>query len=282
MKLLAILICLVVDQTGARRFDGRAWGWVASFGRRLTPHLATLPSPLVTLAVVGLPWLAGWLLLGLLFEAWVVLGWAGSLLLLYACIGPHDLRPALDDYLQALARGGREAAAPLAVRVAARGQQSDGSLRAMVTGLVCNAHERLFAVGFWFVLLGPLGALLYRLAVEHAEAEVEVAEGRAEAGSAADLRAILDWAPARLLALCYALAGSLTQAFDEWDILSSLRLRDNQRVLAAAGLGALGYRERGAEAAEPRELLDQAQGLVRRGIAIALVLIGLLTLAGMI
>lgn len=280
MKLLAILLCMAADQMAAYRLDARTWAWFAPLSRRLAGHLGALPSPLVTLVVIAVPWLVAWLALHLLFEAWFVFGWLASVVVLFACLGPHDLRGAVTEYLQALASGGREAAEPLGRRIATRGEEGDGSLRGMLGALLVNASDRLFAVAFWFVVMGPLGALLYRLAAEHAYAER--AGGRAESGSGADLHAILAWVPVRLLGLCYGLAGSLTHAFDQWDILSTLHLRDNDRVLASAGLGALQYGGGPiiVESADPREALEAAQGLVRRGFAVALIVLALLTLAG--
>lgn len=284
MKLLLILLCLLLDQARRPRLLSPRWSWFEPYCRRLCSHLGALPAPVATLVLLGLPWLAGWLLMSLLFEAWVVLGWLGALGLLFYCLGPWDLRPAVNEYLQVLRSSGAEAAEPLARRIAARGEQGEATLPGIVGALLCNAHERVFAVAFWFVVLGPLGALLYRLGAEHARLERAGACAPA-AVKGVELLALLDYLPSRLLALCYALGGNLTAALGRWDPFDTLGLADNRRVLVEAGLGALNWPTElpaaGAEAAERLQAgLDAAHALLRRSFTIALLLLALLSLAG--
>ena len=68
-----------------------------------------------------------------------------------------------------------------------------------------RAHEYLFAVVFWFLLLGAVGGLLYCLAANLARRHEKVGDGYA--GAARRLHNILMWPSARLLALGFALGG---------------------------------------------------------------------------
>lgn len=83
--------------------------------------------------------------------------------------------------------------------------------------LVVTAHEQLFTVVFWFVLLGPAGALLYHLLTllqtlaKHRSPQVD-----AWGGALSSLHAILSWIPARLTALFFALVGNFDTGFTCW------------------------------------------------------------------
>ena len=70
--------------------------------------------------------------------------------------------------------------------------------------MVWQAYQSFFAVIFWYVLLGPLAALAYRLLaliVEHTQSDAL----RERAGQ---LRHAFDWLPVRALAVSFALVGN--------------------------------------------------------------------------
>ena len=85
--------------------------------------------------------------------------------------------------------------------------------------------DGIFAILFWFFLLGPAGAVLYRAAALYRE-QPRVQDGRllpCESWLAA-----LDWLPARYMALCACLAGNFTPGFQLWrSLLLDTRLSAN-------------------------------------------------------
>lgn len=83
--------------------------------------------------------------------------------------------------------------------------------------LVVTAHEHLFSVVFWFVILGPVGALLYHLlTLLLVLASNRVAGVNAWMGALSNLHGILSWIPARLTALFFALVGNFDTGFPCW------------------------------------------------------------------
>jgi AmpE protein len=79
------------------------------------------------------------------------------------------------------------------------------------TAILYEGFERWFAVIFWFLALGPIGALAYRLSQNCARSEI-----LCEEDSQLALRVVhyLDWIPARLLALAFALTGNFVSSFE--------------------------------------------------------------------
>jgi AmpE protein len=128
-----------------------------------------------------------------------------------------------------------------------------GTLSDQVRSVFLNALYEPFAVIFWFVILGPLGVLLYDFS------------RRANLN-----RYFLDWPAARVLGLGFALAGYFPPAFRYW---MSAQKSDSSLFLEEMGMLALT-----GEQNSPAEL-QHAQALVKRAemmllVAVALVALG--------
>ena len=160
------------------------------------------------------------------------------------------------------------------------------------------AHQRVFAVAFWFVLLpGPVGPILYRLAMFLADRWGE--RGRPEsAGPDSFSRtafAALDWLPVRFTAATFAVVGDFEDSAFCWRTQSASWPDQGLGVVLAAGAGALGVKlgmpivdsgevldrpELGLGDAADEGHLDSLVGLVWRALVVWLVLLLLMALAG--
>jgi AmpE protein len=78
--------------------------------------------------------------------------------------------------------------------------------------LVSSFFERIFAIVFWYLLLGPVGALFYHLCVLYLS---RVWRHNEDGDETILLRLVylLEWVPARVLALTFSLAGDFVAAF---------------------------------------------------------------------
>lgn len=141
-------------------------------------------------------------------------------------------------------------------------------------GVLQQSNVRLFAVLFWFVLLGPVGALFYRLTCY----TLHFSPSQTLSLAARRLEAVLSWAPVNLLAFSFALAGDYENVSQAWR--SKPRQNDltscNYHTLINAGLGAIRDYGPGEELLCIRAL----RGLVIRSLVIWLAVIALLTLIG--
>jgi AmpE protein len=86
----------------------------------------------------------------------------------------------------------------------------------LVEGLFTAALERWFGVLLWFVVLGPFGAVLYRLAqlgsTREFNSDLPVEHGE----SFRRLKLILDWPAAQLTTLGLALVANFDAVLDAW------------------------------------------------------------------
>jgi len=170
--------------------------------------------------------------------------------------------------------------------------------RLAVEEALIAAHQRVFAVAFWFVLLpGPVGAILYRLAMFLSD-RWNGTGGQDSAGSSGFAQAAyaaLDWLPARFTAATFAVAGDFEDAVYCWRTQSAGWPDAALGIVLSAGAGALGVKlgmtiVDNGEVLERPELglgdqadeghLDATVGLVWRALFVWLILLLLIAVAG--
>src|SRR5690606_15316110 len=163
-------------------------------------------------------------------------GWLSlplHLLVVLYSLGRGDVKRELGPFRDAWRRGDEEAAALVAERDLQLRELDPPSLLQAVQGhLLWRSYQGFFAVIFWYVLLGPMAALAYRLlalCTEHARLEAL----RERAGQ---LRHAFDWLPVRVLLASFALVGNfvavnraLLHELLNWDIPAN-------RLLAEVGV----------------------------------------------
>lgn len=238
----------------------RLGGWVDS---------PALPWLLTIIAVALTAWLDTWLqnaVLQVLFTG----------LVLFFCLGPRDLAEDVQGLLAARQRGDTAEIERLS-RVLQSGPAPDESHRSLTGALFIQSHERLLGVLLWCMVLGPAGAMAYRLASRLPPLLAELKFGPACSVAADQLHAIAAWLPARLSAGLFGLAGSMDGALQAWHRLGELQYSEAWRhhtwaVLAEVSTASLAMHEEDGSIAEPANL-DAALREVLRLQARALLLL---------
>ena len=295
MSLLVIVICLIAERflLDYQHLRQGRWletytGWLNTlhapeWARRglfglisllLPPvFLVALLQQLLSASLFGLP--------GLLFAAAVLL----------FCLGPSDLDTQVNDYIKAA-----ESEDDQRLRQVARELLEDepptsepALSQSVAEAVLYQANHRVFGVLFWFLLLGPMGALLYRNAtqlprIEQANKDMDFFL------NAKQLLLILDWLPARITAICYAIAGSFEDALFGWRSYQDRRYDEfsdsNSGVLICTGGGAMRLstllEEHHDEVQDYSHLPQSAMALVWRSLVVWLVIAGLLALTGIL
>lgn len=170
--------------------------------------------------------------------------------LLYFALGAHSLA----EHAEAVARPLREGRLDEARRrvgwiVSRETAELDesGVAKAGVESVLENGNDAIFGALFWFAVLGGPGALLFRLAntldaMWGYRTERYNLFGRA----AARLDDGLNWLPAQLTALTYAVLGQTRQALACWRAQAPSWDSPNAGPVMAAGAGSLGVQLGGA------------------------------------
>nr|MBL8456036.1 CobD/CbiB family protein [Zoogloeaceae bacterium] len=232
--------------------------------------------------------------------AWV--GPVGTVLfdavVVYLLLGLRAGGVAFSDIHLALGTGDNERAREL-LRAwtgldCARASSSEVARVAIEHSLVL-AHRKGFGLVFWFVFLGPVGAVAYRVAGSLAHTQT------AGAGAFRDFSqrafALIDWLPVRLTGLFFSVIGNFEDAIYCWRSQSMLWPDKASGILIASGAGALGVRlglpihtsdgvvsrpEMGSGHKADTDHMQGAAELVWRVLLLWLLLIALFGLAGLV
>jgi len=260
MTLIALLIGLVIERLATQLFHWRRMRWLDriidrgfAMAERFSNWPALIPVALLA-ALLALP-----VAVATVFLVGRLLGFPQLMLavvVLFFSLGPNDIGEDVNDYCRALEDGDDERIDQTA-RAIVEGDLPDDPLERIrsVEAAVCvQANNRLFAVIFWFVVLGPLGPLgawLYRvtdLIRRRAVFRAGRGQGAPEAGervrdAALMLHGWLAWIPARLTAIGYAVAGHFDAALAAWrtpgGAPGATPSESSERLLARVGVGAL-------------------------------------------
>ena len=319
MSFLALLLALLIEQARPLAERNPIHDAMRRYARWMQRTLdAGLTGHAVSawlLSVVGpavLACVVHWVLMS-------VLGWPVAMLwsvaLLYPTLGFRQFSHHFTDIRDALDSGDETRARELL----ADWKHVDASLlprheivRHVIEHSAVAAHRHVFGVLAWFSVLaalglGPAGAVLYRMA-EYASRlwrEVGVHRDGSPLASeelsrwAAQAWRVIDWVPARLTALSFAVVGNFEEAIDCWRTHAQQFPDDNDGVVLAATSGAVNVRL-GGEGLRPQQALSDDEsldspstpgrepelahfrsivGLVWRTVVMWLVLLALLTLA---
>ena len=300
MKLIALLIGLVVERLATQLFHLRELRWldrIIDTGFRQVDRFANWPAqiPVIILAVIlVLPVLLVVFGLGdaLFGFPYLVL----AIIVLFFSLGPRDIGEDVDDYCTALEAEDEEEIRKTARALSEKELPADPLERIKtVEEAVCiQANNRLFAVIFWFVLLGPIGAWSYRVTDLIRRRAVFSASRDDEGHKTADmvleaagqLHGWLAWIPARLTAIGYAMAGSFEGALSAWrnadGNAAKTQREHSEALLARVGIGALALHSDDDESANERGVrgATAANGMVFRLLFIWAAVIAAMTLSG--
>ncbi len=232
---------------------------------------------------------------GALFSVWLVSAMLGNVLGLFGflfgiavlifTIGPRDLDDDVQKVITAFENRDFEGANFYASKLCGRTISEPPMQLAQIVKeeVLLQANTRLLGVFFWFILLGPVGAVLFRASTLLKENQQDETGDFADASR--ELYRIMIWLPARICVLSYAVAGNFVDTMSYWNGLSDLWLRDSEDFIIVSGVGALRYEQRaGREDLGDEEAdvagIQHALSLVKRAVIVWVVLLGLLTVTG--
>ena len=276
MTFIVTLIALLVE----RFFDWshiRRWGWYSSYQQAILKRFSGLNS-YAALAAVIVPLLIGTLIVEYLLNN-LLYGFASlvfQLALLIYCLGPQNLWADAFSSITGINQGDPTAAEKLHASFGITNLSDAKSLhRALLDQIFVSANRRVFAVVFWYVILGPVGAILYRTVAQSAgpAALPELAQSAHTAEEA------LDWLPARLFTFLFALSGNFVQVITCWPKKILLGLTGNEMLLTECGVAALGQDDPtmvATDGATERNALS----LLDRTFVIVLVIVAVVSLLG--
>ncbi|MEH6571455.1 MAG: regulatory signaling modulator protein AmpE [Halioglobus sp.] len=262
MTFLAVIIALIFFQVMAFPKSLHQDDWFQSL-QRWTRGLGFSPT-IGLIAYLGIPCFIVGLVLGKLDSFLFGLVWLGgaAAVLLYS-FGRENFNALADRYYGYCQNEDHEAAylfAQSELSVVPEDLTSDRpwqAHQAIQRRLLYLGYQRWFAVVFFFVVLGPLGALVYRL--------LQLSRSSPEEAQVASILFYADWVPSRLLAAGFSLTGDFIASRDK--LLASMSDTDKGagEVLLSVGRAAIRASE-DIECDEPSAEVLRAEAAELRAI----------------
>ena len=302
MKFLTLLAALLLEQMRPLRQENAVYAAFARYAAAIERHLnagqyyhgviawlaAVLPFVLVA-AVVS----------NLLHAMSPALAWAWNVAVLYVTMGFRQFSHYFREIAQALRAGDVATAREYLARW--RGTTAGELTPAEVTRVaielaLVGSHRHVFGPVFWFLVLGPAGAVAYRLSALLAKTWSAQADPDSTEFTLFAQRFFYwyDWLPARLTAASFAIVGNFEDAIYCWRTQTASWTADAEGILIASGAGALGVRlgdavhEAGSVRFRPElgvgdeadvDYMASATGLMWRALVLWMFLVFIVTVA---
>ena len=252
MSLLVVLISLALEKLIPAINGLRSLVWLEHYQHWVRDKLEThekwrgIPS---LLAIVLLPVIGIAAIQYFLDDLLTLFSFLFSIIVLIYCLGPEDEHRRVKSYLDAIEDENRSDKDSIQTDLSdilqtggvASNDASDDEtnrINRLVESVLIITHDRMLAVLFWFVVLGPMGAVLYRFTLallQHKEPD-EPQNALQDASQTTDddnveiqtdnsdnfddavkrLHHLLGWIPSHLTALSYAAMGSFVHALPTW------------------------------------------------------------------
>ncbi|MDH5407062.1 MAG: regulatory signaling modulator protein AmpE [Gammaproteobacteria bacterium] len=287
MSLISVLISLAIESYWNKLDALRQYDWFESYSNWMNEkfsQIVFMESTIGVILVIAPVCAAVWLLESMFGGVLWLFGFAFGIAVLLYCLGPRSLATDAQAYLDAAEAGDHDLAKQHAESILGyETEEQEKKLADTVKKeLLVQANDRLIGILFWFVLLGPVGAVLYRLSILLKQQTTFEAGEFAEASR--NLYWIMNWLPARLCVVGYALAGNFIDTMSYWNSLSDFWLKDSEELLVTSGCGSLRQDLRADIQSNTEEFfingVAHAISLIKRAVVVFLAILALMTLTG--
>lgn len=303
MSLLAILFSLAIEHYYNAVEQFRNYEWVTSFSHWIKERFGESEywnDTIGLIATILVPMFVCALIFGVLDHAMGLLGFLFSLLVLLYCIGPQRFLYTTRQFIDAGEHEDEHSLQTYANELLDNEstEVNSDSYHQISAKLINFTNEGLLSIFFWFILLGPMGALMCRMvSVLYRETSQTSGEegGELEGSEDSDdrqftefnnstrmLYAILLWLPAQLTMLTFAITGSFIDTLREWKSrLSSdyLNPQETETTLFRTGLNALQLNP--DDQKYELSTVEEVLALCWRSLIVWVTALALLTLAGL-
>jgi AmpE protein len=277
MALISIIIGLFLDRTFRHLHDLRDMTWFEFYAQAIQRFTGKLTPPIQFIVILALPVLL-LLSIQILLNDFLlsVPAFVFGVIVFIYCLGPACLSTDIESYIHARTIGDEDEAMHYAGTITDSSASSspDQQTSEVTRAILHVANERIFSTIFWFIVLGPFGAMLYRLISELSK-QIEFDE---LADFSEFIHSIMAWIPARMLAAGYALTGNFDGAYHAYKdrTHSADYSQSNAEVLISTGLGAMQNLDMEDELAG----IHASQALVMRAVIVWIGILAVLTLGG--
>ncbi len=272
MTFIVLMAALIFNRFFDYHKSYRTFNWFTVWQNWLANKwfVDTEKSWIFTLVSLALPLWGFDLIIGFIFGFNFIVTTLVSIGILLITIGPLDFENSVDDYIQAKSKNDDELSKHYAERLIFNDNPAlNETEEVQVTrSLLYCSVEHFFAVIFWFILLGPIAALFYRVILQNYL-------NNRESSLAKLVLAYVIFIPAHLVSFSFALVGSFEETINKLknmneysnDLLSKCR-----QLTVASGCAALSLNTSVAEYLDGNNntqfLVENARAIILRTLVV--------------
>jgi cobalamin biosynthesis protein CobD/CbiB len=310
MSLLSLIAAFLLEQVHPLASRKYLFAWMNGYADFFQHHFNAgehKHGKIAWIAAMALPLLLVSLAYWLLMSIHPALAWVACVLVLYLTMGFRRFSHYFTKIQRALRKHDLHAAQTLLSEWCGKScfELSEQEVaRVTIEQALLASHRNVFGVVTWFVIfmvigLGPVGAILYRMALFlNARWGTKGGEDFGNFGAfARQAYFIMEWLPLRLTAMTFAIVGDFEDTAYCWRTQAQSWPDPEEGIVLTSGAGALGVRlgstvvldsspvmrpEIGMEEEADADFMQSATGLVWRALVFWLVLLLLLTLARLV
>ena len=280
MTFISILIALLLERITPQILVYRHFRWLRDYAQWLIDvlHIEKL-GQWMSFAILLVPLvIILWIFNGLFEKAlFGLFELAFHVAVILFCLGPRDLDKQVDQYLDSIEIGEQQQRMDSAGQLMTTAPEEDlpAQVLQVCKSLLVEANIRIYAVLFWFVILGPLGALIYRLLDQWYRNDYLPSALNRIRSTSGMLAGWLDWIPARLTLFAYMISGSFEaglQAYRQSRFTAIDSYQQNCKLLETVGFHSLSVAS-ASTAAQAIEMVRKTRGLILRSLVVWLALI---------
>ena len=251
MTFISILFALLIEQLKPLRADNPIYTQIQLFSKKIEASFNAgkekhgrlgwwIVVSLLTVPTALIYWLC------LRLSPFAALAW--NILIVYLTLGFRRYSHYFTSIQLALSSGDEDAARRFLsewTHLDTTGLDVSEISRLAVEQSLIATHRNVFGVFFWFLMpVGPACAVMYRVAEYLARAWTEPEHMKNEAFGryAAKVFYWIDWIPARLTAVAFAVVGNFEDAIYSWRNYADRWSDEVVGIILSAGGGALGVR----------------------------------------
>jgi membrane protein required for beta-lactamase induction len=286
MTFIIILLCLFTERYLLELEDYRQPSWFRDYlnWSQQLPWGEWMSQSISGILIILAPLLIAVGLLQAIFDD--ILGGIPELLFasmaLLFSLGPKDLQRQVQGYIDACDANNDDGAKLIGGELINDSVPTSKTTfsQTVALGILKQAYIRTFSVIFWFIILGPIGAILYRSSYTLKQTLPGMNDLGLDFRSGVNrLLYILDWLPVRITAFTYALSGNFHDSTYEWWNSHNEKESDSaDNILGKAGSGALGMDSSSSLPEDPAVDAETALALTLRSLTIWVVILALITI----
>jgi len=280
MIFLSIVIALVLERVTPQLVDLRQNSWLRDYSQWMVDVLhierfgAWMGLVVLLFPIVVLVWILGGMFENALFGLFEL---AFDVVVIFFCLGPKELDSQVDSYLDSIEVGDKQQRFKAASQLTHEPPSMDIAAQVIQVckSIYVEANGRIFAVLFWFVVFGPVAAVVYRILDQLLRADYLVKVLNPVKQLINQILGWVNWLPARLTLFSYMVSGNFEAGLQTYRSGNTVAVdvsEQNNELLQNVGYSSIVSHEVENDN-QAMELVRKSRGLFLRSLVVWLLLL---------